>query len=1112
MADGNAMSIFGVKLKQLQMTCKRTNSVLDSNKDTAIKRQLEALKALTSEVETSRRGVEALKIEQEVNEEEVAAWNSEVETEIEKADDDVKRLEKWLDDCKLEKERNNFEEKLKYEIKLHETKLKLDSEHQVQLEAKLVKENSSSKVEAKLPKLVISKFDGNYMDWQRFWGQFTESIEKSGLASIAKFSYLRELLGDKVKREVESLPFTPEGYNRAKAILEEKYGKESEIVKAYVNKILSLPYISSADAKKIAEFSDQLTYCAQSLQSLDKLSEVKGITMMTLDKLPAIRGDLVRSDAEWELWDLDKLAEALRLWLRRNPVDHNQDEKKRKERERMFLTGRSDRPRGCVYCESTEHKGIECTKVTAMADRKLILAKKRLCFNCALGMHRASQCQSKTSCQRCNKRHHTSICDTAQTDDTRKVVLTPNGVGEGVFPVVLLKVDGIITRALIDTGAGSSYVSAKVGNLLTKKPCDVSTKRVEMLMGSHLTRMKTYNVVVESLDGSFQMDTKLTKVNKNELLTVENPHYEEIKAKYAHLARVHLADDDKKDQLPVHVILSVGDYARIKTDRAPLIGQAGEPVAEYTKLGWFIMSPGSEFDRQTMLLTQTSHVDYEELCRLEMLGLRDSTEHERDMHSVYKHADGKKIDERRRDRDREGRDRERGDRGNRADRDSDRDRDCERCRDRDSERNRQGDLERDGDREAGEGDCEKREREGDRDVETREHEEEREGDRERDGEREAREGDCEKRERERDRDVEAREHEEEREGDRERDGEREAGEGDCEKRERERDRDVETREREEERESERDKYRDGERDRERDGERDCDRDREKEHDCFDSDHRDRYKCERDEDDERNGERKWSKELRKNEKLRRLAEEYKIKWKFNLSRAPWWGGEFEHLIGVVKSPMFKVIRGGYLTWDELSEVMLDIEIQINRRPLSYVEDDIELPTLTPASFLHQRTYELPEEEPWRIDEPGLKKRTKYLIERKNKLWRRWRKQYLVALRERHNMTHKKGKFQPKRGDVVMIQAESKNRGTWPQGIVEETYPGKDNVVRGVRVKTPNGALERAVQPLYPLELSWNAASEAPTLNPDAVEFEPRPRRDAGAAAKIRIKQDAVADQE
>jgi hypothetical protein len=74
----------------------------------------------------------------------------------------------------------------------------------------------------------------------------------------------------------------------------------------------------------------------------------------------------------------------------------------------------------------------------------------------------------------------------------------------------------------------------------------------------------------------------------------------------------------------------------------------------------------------------------------------------------------------------------------------------------------------------------------------------------------------------------------------------------------------------------------------------------------------------------------------------------------VSRASWWGGQFERLIGVVKSAMYKVIRGGHLTWDELSEVMLDVEIQINRRPLPYVDDDIQLPTLTPATLLHQRT--------------------------------------------------------------------------------------------------------------------------------------------------------------
>jgi hypothetical protein len=123
-------------------------------------------------------------------------------------------------------------------------------------------------VAAKLPKLVISKFEGSFTDWNRFWGQFNESIEKSGIANVVKFSYLKEPLGEKVRRDVESLPFTSEGYNRAKAILREKYGKENEIVKAYSKKILDLPLITSNNAKKISEFSENLTYCVQSLQTM----------------------------------------------------------------------------------------------------------------------------------------------------------------------------------------------------------------------------------------------------------------------------------------------------------------------------------------------------------------------------------------------------------------------------------------------------------------------------------------------------------------------------------------------------------------------------------------------------------------------------------------------------------------------------------------------------------------------------------------------------------------------------------------------------------------------------------------------------------------------------
>lgn len=65
----------------------------------------------------------------------------------------------------------------------------------------------------------------------------------------------------------------------------------------------------------------------------------------------------------------------------------------------------------------------------------------------------------------------------------------------------------------------------------------------------------------------------------------------------------------------------------------PRVGQPGEPIPELTRIGWTVMSPGKEVDSTPMFLTQTSSFDYENLCRLDVLGLEDSTTG--DQASVY---------------------------------------------------------------------------------------------------------------------------------------------------------------------------------------------------------------------------------------------------------------------------------------------------------------------------------------------------------------------------------------------------------------------------------------------------------------------------------------------
>lgn len=76
----------------------------------------------------------------------------------------------------------------------------------------------------------------------------------------------------------------------------------------------------------------------------------------------------------------------------------------------------------------------------------------------------------------------------------------------------------------------------------------------------------------------------------------------------------------------------------------------------------------------------------------------------------------------------------------------------------------------------------------------------------------------------------------------------------------------------------------------------------------------------------------------------------------------------------------------LGWTELCEVVLEVETQLNQRPLSYVEDDVQLPLLTPASFLFQKSNRLLEQELWREEDVDLHKRAKYLKTCKDTLWK------------------------------------------------------------------------------------------------------------------------------
>ena len=68
-------------------------------------------------------------------------------------------------------------------------------------------------------------------------------------------------------------------------------------------------------------------------------------------------------------------------------------------------------------------------------------------------------------------------------------------------------------------------------------------------------------------------------------------------------------------------------------------------------------------------------------------------------------------------------------------------------------------------------------------------------------------------------------------------------------------------------------------------------------------------------------------------LKQFSARRGIKWRYNLSRAPWWGGLFEPLIRFVKRCLIKSYTKLKLTYEELTAVTSEVEAVVNSWPLT-----------------------------------------------------------------------------------------------------------------------------------------------------------------------------------
>lgn len=86
----------------------------------------------------------------------------------------------------------------------------------------------------------------------------------------------------------------------------------------------------------------------------------------------------------------------------------------------------------------------------------------------------------------------------------------------------------------------------------------------------------------------------------------------------------------------------------------------------------------------------------------------------------------------------------------------------------------------------------------------------------------------------------------------------------------------------------------------------------------------------------------------------------------------------------------------------------------------------------------------------------------------KFFKQWSKQYLTMLQNRPRWKNEKPNLNVV--ELVVLRSDNLSHSNWPMARIVKTYPGKDNMVRALDVKTANGYIMRtSVMKVCPLPI-------------------------------------------
>jgi len=351
-----------------------------------------------------------------------------------------------------------------------------------------------------LPRPVITKFDGNLMNFRTFERQFEAYIIKKAQSDEMRLLFLLQHCKPQVRQRIEHFTSKDpsDGYRLAWNTLLHEYSQPHVIAKCCEQQLKEVADVRANDPDGLLELSVLMDKCHKSLKKLPVQMREKWVETST-----SIECETGRTANFAALSDFvakqSQLANSIfgralnRALSSRQPAyskhvtvaAHNVVTTSESPKEAKITVGNNNDALVCA-CWSKLHRLYKCQRFIAMnsCDRYKLVRSKNLCYRCLSGGHQIKDCiDEKGVCtvEGCDKLHHRLLHFTESRDKNPSKENDPNVVSSvvdtnvarpkvsglsiylKVVPVVVNHGEKRITPyAFLDPGSSVSFCEKKL--------------------------------------------------------------------------------------------------------------------------------------------------------------------------------------------------------------------------------------------------------------------------------------------------------------------------------------------------------------------------------------------------------------------------------------------------------------------------------------------------------------------------------------------------------------------------------------------------------------------------------------------------------------------------